>query len=168
MSDGASGASSGTTVRAYAGADEAPVTALWERVFPDERPWNTAAAVIARKHAEGDGLFWVAARGADLIGAVMAGYDGQRGWIYHLAVAPEHRRGGVGRALVRAAEAALAARGCPKINLQVLASNREVVAFYERLGWRVEERVSMGKTIAPRDDLETAGGRRSRGRAGGS
>jgi hypothetical protein len=79
----------------------------------------------------------------------MAGYDGQRGWIYHLAVDAMLRRHGIGRALVEAAERELAARGCPKVNLQVLVSNREVVGFWEGLGWTAEERVSMGKTLAP-------------------
>jgi ribosomal protein S18 acetylase RimI-like enzyme len=136
------------TVRAFASRDAAAVAALWDAVFPDDRPWNAADVVIARKRAQRDGLFWVATNGARVIGAVMAGWDGQRGWIYHLAVEAAARRRGVGRALVAAAERALRDRGCPKINLQVLSSNRDVVAFYERIGWRVEERVSMGKTVA--------------------
>jgi ribosomal protein S18 acetylase RimI-like enzyme len=137
-------------VRRFRSGDVAAVAALWDAVFPDDRPWATSRVVIARKRAQRDGLVWVATCGARIVGAVMAGWDGQRGWIYHLAVDPDERRRGVGRALVVAAERALAARGCPKINLQVLVSNRDVVAFYERLGWLVEHRVSMGKTLATR------------------
>jgi ribosomal protein S18 acetylase RimI-like enzyme len=136
-------------VRTFVAGDVPAVAALWGDVFPDTRPWNAPPAVIARKRAQRDGLFWVATRGTRVVGAVMAGWDGQRGWIYHLAVEPAQRRRGIGRALVRAAERALGARGCPKINLQVLSSNRDVVAFYERIGWLVEDRVSMGKTLAP-------------------
>jgi ribosomal protein S18 acetylase RimI-like enzyme len=77
----------------------------------------------------------------------MAGYDGHRGWLYRVAVHPRHQRHGLGAALVRHAEAELIALGCPKINLQVLAGNAAVVAFYEKLGYRVEERVSMGKRL---------------------
>jgi ribosomal protein S18 acetylase RimI-like enzyme len=133
-------------VRPFRPDDAAQVTSLWERVFPDDRPWSAPAAVIDRKLAQKDGLLWVAEVDGGVAGAVMAGYDGHRGWIYHLAVEPALRRRGIGRALVAAAEAALVALGCPKINLQVSAANRDVVAFYERLAYRVEERVSMGKT----------------------
>ena len=81
----------------------------------------------------------------------MAGYDGHRGWIYSLAVAPDLRGRGVGRALMAHAEAALAALGCPKINLQVVGANAEVVGFYRALGYSVEDRVSLGK-IRPAPD----------------
>jgi ribosomal protein S18 acetylase RimI-like enzyme len=84
-----------------------------------------------------------------LVGAVMAGFDGVRGWIHHLAVVPEARRRGVATRLVRAAEAGLRHLGCPKVNLQVRASNSEVVAFYQSLGFAIEERISMGRRLAP-------------------
>jgi ribosomal protein S18 acetylase RimI-like enzyme len=145
-----------SVVRRFARTDRAAVAALWHTTFPDDCPWNAPDAIIARKRALRDGLFWVATRRGHVTGAVMAGWDGQRGWIYHLAVDEAERRRGVGRALVAAAERELARRGCPKINLQVLGSNRDIVAFYERLGWRVEERVSMGKTIAPRTSRAAA------------
>jgi ribosomal protein S18 acetylase RimI-like enzyme len=82
-----------------------------------------------------------------LVGAVIAGFDGVRGWIYHLAVAPESRRRGIATQLVRAAEAGLRKLGCPKVNIQVRATNGEVVAFYRSLGYVVEERVSMGRRL---------------------
>ena len=77
----------------------------------------------------------------------MAGFDGVRGWIYHLAVLPEHRRRGFATKLVRSAEQGLLALGCPKVNLQVRATNDEVVAFYRGLGYQIEERVSMGRRL---------------------
>ena len=77
----------------------------------------------------------------------MGGYDGHRGWIYSLAVAPRFRRRGIGTALVRHVEKALLGRGCPKINLQVLPSNSDVVAFYRKLGYKVEERISIGRVL---------------------
>jgi len=82
-----------------------------------------------------------------VVGAVIAGFDGVRGWIYHLAVSPEHRRRGIATGLMRGAEAALRARGCSKINLQVRASNQSVVAFYLALGYQIEERLSMGRAL---------------------
>lgn len=77
----------------------------------------------------------------------MAGYDGHRGWLYALAVSDGHRRLGVGSALVREVEARLAALGCRKINLQIRATNIQVQAFYDRLGYGTEDRVSMGKRL---------------------
>ncbi len=77
----------------------------------------------------------------------MAGYDGHRGWLYAVAVDPGQRRGGVGTALVRHAEQMLRDLGCGKVNLQVRATNAAVVSFYERLGYAVEERISMGKRL---------------------
>lgn len=85
-----------------------------------------------------------------IAGAIIGGYDGVRGWLYHLAVAPEFRRRGFASQLVRAAEAALRALGCSKINLQVRDTNREVIAFYSALGYEVEARVSMGRRFDAR------------------
>ncbi len=92
-------------------------------------------------------LLLVAEVGDMIVGAVMAGFDGVRGWIYHLAVAPEFRRRGFGARLVRSAEKGLRRIGCPKVNLQVRAGNEQVVAFYRSLGYEVEERVSMGRRL---------------------
>ena len=75
-----------------------------------------------------------------VVAAVMAGFDGVRGWIYHLAVAPEWRRRGFATQLIRAAETGLRRLGCPKANLQVRAANRAVIAFYRSLGLPSERR----------------------------
>jgi ribosomal protein S18 acetylase RimI-like enzyme len=93
-------------------------------------------------------LFFVAEEGGEVVGTALAGYDGHRGWVYYVAVEPSRRRRGVGAALMARAEEGLRALGCPKLNLQVRSSNRQAVAFYERLGYAVEERVSMGKLLA--------------------
>ena len=95
----------------------------------------------------GSDLFLVAARGDVIVGSVMAGYDGHRGWLYYLAVAPALRRQGIGRLLMQAAEARLLADGCAKVNLQVRTSNLEVVAFYEALGYSPDDVVSLGKRL---------------------
>ena len=134
-------------VRPYREGDEAGVTALWTACFPDDRPWNTPREVIRRKLGVQRELFLVAVIDERIVAAVIAGYDGHRGWIHRLAVAPDVRRRGLGRRIMEQAEMRLRERGCPKVNLQVLASNREVVVFYERLGFTVEDRVSMGKRL---------------------
>ncbi len=88
----------------------------------------------------------------------MAGYDGHRGWINYLAVAPDRRDAGAGRALMAEAERRLRALGCPKINLQVRGSNTDVLAFYEHLGFVVDDAVSLGKRLEHEDGA--AGGPR--------
>jgi ribosomal protein S18 acetylase RimI-like enzyme len=136
-------------IRPFDEADEPAVVALWREVFPGEGGHNEPARAIRDKLAYQRELFFVAVVDGAVAGTVMAGYDGHRGWIYRLAVDPRHQRHGLGAALIRHAEAHLIALGCPKINLQVLATNAGVVAFYEKMGYRVEERVSMGKRLPP-------------------
>ena len=92
-------------------------------------------------------LFLVGEFQGDVVGTVIAGFDGYRGWVYHLAVDPRCRRRGFGRELMREAEARLRALGCPKLNLQVRSSNTEVIEFYERLGYSIEDRASLGKIL---------------------
>jgi ribosomal protein S18 acetylase RimI-like enzyme len=127
--------------------DREAVIQLWQEVFDYTSAHNAPAFSIDRKIAVHDGLFFVATADGAVIGTIMAGYDGHRGWIYSLAVAPESRRHGIGTALMRYAEAALLERGCPKINLQVTETNAAIVSFYQKLGFAVEPRISMGKKI---------------------
>ncbi|MGD8395363.1 MAG: GNAT family acetyltransferase [Candidatus Eiseniibacteriota bacterium] len=135
-------------IRPYQEGDEAAVVALWREAFPDAPSHNCPAADIRRKLDVQRDLFLVAVTAAgDLVGSAMAGYDGHRGWVYYVAVRCDHRQRSIGRALMRRVEQDLAARGCPKVNLQVRAGNEAVVAFYRRLGYDVEERVSMGKRL---------------------
>ena len=77
----------------------------------------------------------------------MAGYDGHRGWLYAVAVDRNVRRVGVGAKLVEHAVRHLQAIGCVKVNLQIRANNSEVVDFYKALGFKVEDRISMGKLL---------------------
>jgi ribosomal protein S18 acetylase RimI-like enzyme len=135
------------TIRPFESADRPALEELWGRVFADDPPWNAAPVMIANKLQVQPELLLVGVFDERLVGAVMAGFDGVRGWIYHLAVAPESRRRGIATQLVRAAESGLRKLGCPKVNIQVRASNAEVVAFYQSLGFTLEERVSMGRRL---------------------
>jgi ribosomal protein S18 acetylase RimI-like enzyme len=123
------------------------VVALWETVFGYDAPHNNPRLVIDKKVEADDHLFFVAVDGAPVVGTIMAGYDGHRGWIYSVAVAPSHRRRGIGSRLVGHAEHALTGKGCLKINLQIMEGNESVAEFYSSLGYAVERRVSMGKRI---------------------
>ena len=131
-------------IRLYRESDQRAVVELWGEALPDSSPHNEPAAIIRAKVAHSRELFLVAEAVA---GTILGGYDGHRGWLYSVAVAEPYRRKGVGSALVRRMEVLLADLGCAKANLQVRACNAEVVAFYGRLGYCVEERVSMGKRL---------------------
>lgn len=134
-------------IRPYRHEDEAAVADLWRYVFPSESPHNEPRLAISRKTRHDDGLFLVATLDAEVVGTIMGGYDGHRGWIYSLAVDPKHRRRGIGSALVARVEELLRDRGSVKINVQLRGDNAAVAGFYEGLGYAVEDRVSMGKRV---------------------
>ena len=133
-------------IRTFEPADAAAVIELW-RVCDITRPWNDPARDIERKVTVADDLFLVGMIDGVVVATVMAGYEGHRGWVNYLAVDPKHRGSGLGRALMSEAEVRLRARGCPKINLQVRTSNPAAIAFYERIGFAVDEVVSLGKRL---------------------
>ena len=134
-------------IRRFEDADTEAVVGLWVEAGLT-RPWNDPRADIRRKRAVQPELFVVAeADDGTLGGAVMAGYDGHRGWIHYLAVSDVQRGTGLGRRLVEHAEEALAELGCAKVQLQVRPDNTGVVAFYERLGYEPYEAVSLGKRL---------------------
>lgn len=119
---------------------------LWDSVFGDNTAHNEPALSIDKKMREADGLFYVAESDV-VIGTVMCGYDGHRGWIYSLAVSNAYRQQGIGSDLMAHAENALIRRGCVKINLQILEGKKQVEKFYKKLGYDTELRINMGKRI---------------------
>ena len=134
-------------VRSYTESDEPAVVALWREVFPDAPARNDPRRDIQRKRETQPEGFLVATIEGLVVGTAMAGFDGHRGWVYYLAVHPDHRRKGIGSALMSRVESELATAGCTKLNLQVRASNPGAVAFYRDRGYAVEERVSLGKVL---------------------
>ena len=155
-------------IRAFERRDTDAVVALWEDAGLT-RPWNDPRADIERKLAVQPELFLVAeehapagagtqggaTEGPDpetsdarrIVGSVMAGYDGHRGWLYYLASASERRGAGIGRALVAEAERLLLAMGCPKVQLMVRRGNERVLGFYDALGYERFEVSNMGKRL---------------------
>jgi ribosomal protein S18 acetylase RimI-like enzyme len=133
-------------IRAFHHSDEPAVIELWEKCEL-VRPWNDPRQDIRRKLAVDPELFLVGLVDDKLMATVMAGYEGHRGWINYLAVSPEHRRQGCARQIMAEAEKLLRDRGCPKINLQVRTGNRAVIEFYRRIGYAVDEVVSLGKRL---------------------
>lgn len=137
------------SIRQYQPDDRDDVVALWSDVLADSQPWNAPEEIIRRKLLANDGLFFVGELDGRVVATTLAGYDGVRGWIYSVAVDRSLQGRGVGRRMMQAAEEALRERGCPKINLQVRSTNDRVVAFYEALGYRTEDRISLGKPLGP-------------------
>jgi ribosomal protein S18 acetylase RimI-like enzyme len=123
------------------------VEALWQEAFPNDAPWNEASTAIAEKMRFQPDLMLVALEGPVVVGSVMAGYEGHRGWISRIAVLRAHRHKRIGQKLLSEAERRLAALGCIKVNLQVSEANSAVVRFYEEAGYEIEPRVSMSKRL---------------------
>ncbi|MCB1276022.1 GNAT family acetyltransferase [Prosthecobacter sp.] len=133
-------------IRPFQAADEDAVIALWQAcglVMPQNNPKRD----IARKLRVNPEWFLVGELDGEIIASCMAGYEGHRGWINYLAVHPDHQRQGFARELMQHAEALLRAAGCPKINLQVRGTNAAVIAFYESMGFAVDNVVGMGKRL---------------------
>ena len=107
---------------------------LWEAAGLT-RPWNDPRADVRRALEGGASTILAGLHQGDLIATVMVGQDGHRGWVYYLAVHPEARRQGRGRAMMAAAESWLIARRVPKLNLMVRSDNNAARGFYEALGY---------------------------------
>ena len=135
-------------IRPLTDADVDPVVALWEETGLT-RPWNDPREDIRRARAVWPELLLVATDQDALVGTVMAGYDGHRGWLYYLATSPERRGEGLGRRLVEEAESRLLALGCPKVMLMVRAGNDAVLEFYDGLDYTRESTLLTGKRLIP-------------------
>ncbi len=133
-------------IRPFDPQDEAAVIALWQRCGLTT-PQNNPGKDIRRKLKVSPGMFLVGLVEGTIVATVMAGYEGHRGWINYLAVSPEYQRHGYGRVMMAEAERVLLEAGCPKVNLQVRSTNLGVIEFYRRIGYAVEDRVSMGKRL---------------------
>ena len=137
-------------IRSFQDSDEAQVIRLWERCGL-LRPWNDPSQEIASKKRMQRELFLVGTIGDKIVASVMGGYDGHRGWVNYLAVDPDRRRQGLASALMTEVERRLRPLGCAKINLQVRRDNLEAISFYQRIGFKEDDVVSLGKRLV-RDD----------------
>jgi ribosomal protein S18 acetylase RimI-like enzyme len=133
-------------IRPFLDSDEAAVIALWEACGLT-RSWNDPRKDVARKRSVQREWFLVGTQDGAVIASIMIGYDGHRGWINYLAVAPDQRLHGHARALMREAERLLAAAGCPKVNLQIRTANAAVIEFYKRIGYAQDDVVSFGRRL---------------------
>lgn len=129
--------------------------ALWEECDLT-RPWNDPHADLDRALAGPASTVLAAVQSGGLVGTVMAGHDGHRGWVYYLAVAPSARGRGLGRDLMGAAEEWVTARGLPKLMLMVRAGNHEVLGFYERLGYAREDTALLSRWLTADPPVTTS------------
>jgi ribosomal protein S18 acetylase RimI-like enzyme len=148
------------SIRRFDARDTDAVVALWQQAFPEyrdaTRPQRNPHLSIANKLATQPELFFVAVLDERIVGTVMGGYDGHRGWMYSLAVDEALRRHGIGTRLVAHVEEVLTSLGCPKLNLQILSAKTELRGFYEALGYRADAVVSLGKRLGALADAAPA------------
>ena len=133
-------------IRPFEITDKAAVIELWQ-LCGLTRPWNDAGLDVQRKLAVNREWFLVGELRGQIMSSAMFGYEGHRGWVNYLAVHPEHQGQGYARAMMARGEQLLLSSGCPKINLQVRSSNTQALAFYARLGYGIDEVVSLGKRL---------------------
>lgn len=138
------------TIAPLEDADIAAVAALWQRCGLT-RPWNDPQADIALARQGSNSTVLLGREGDAVVASVLVGHDGHRGAVYYVAVDPDHRDKGFGRAIMTAAEDWLRARGILKLNLMVRADNTQVQAFYETQGYDKQERIVYAKWLDGRD-----------------
>lgn len=142
------------TIRPYRSSDEVEVIQLWNDCGLVV-PWNDPVKDIRRKAGHSPDGFLVGEENGIVIATCMAGYDGHRGWLNYLTVAPARQGAGLGRRIVERAEEYLRAAGCPKINLQIRTSNLGTIAFYRELGYEEDSVVSLGKRLELDDETSS-------------
>lgn len=140
------GRTPGSNFRPFQERDREGLISLWA-VSELLRPWNDPNRDIDAKVGQDPLGLVVLVEQERVIGSIMIGYDGHRGWVNYLAVHPDHRAQGLGTLLMSVAEDHLVGLGCPKVNLQVRTANHDVVGFYRRLGFELDDVVSMGKRL---------------------
>ncbi|TAK01486.1 MAG: GNAT family N-acetyltransferase [Chloroflexota bacterium] len=133
-------------VREYRSGDGPPLRALWDAVgFRSLGDDDASLRALAQRNP---GMLLVAVRGTQAVGSAMGGWDGRRGWIYHVATMPDERRSGLATRLVRQIEARLEALGCKKVNVIVRDGNADGAAFWEALGYSQAPARQFGRELS--------------------
>lgn len=126
--------------------DAGAVIALWQACGLT-RPWNDPARDFQSAVEGATSAVLLLREGGAIAASVMVGFDGHRGWVYYLAVAPDRRRQGLGGRMMAAAEAWLRDRGAPKIQLMVREDNGAALGFYRALGLERQGVVTLGRFL---------------------
>jgi ribosomal protein S18 acetylase RimI-like enzyme len=140
-------------------ADEEAVVAIW-RACGLTTAYNDPVADFRLAVAGSASTVLVAKTGIDVVvGTVMVGHDGHRGWLYYVAADPAHQRKGIGRTVVAAGESWLRDRAIAKVQLMVREENASVTQFYAQLGFEETPRILMAKWLkAPETQLVSRSG----------
>lgn len=133
-------------IRPYLPSDQEPVIDLWLKTGLVVAHNDPVKDIELKLQVDAD-LFLVGVSHERVIASVMGGFEGHRGWVNYLAVHPEKQGRGIGRKLMNAVEQLLAKRGCPKINMQIRRSNKDVIEFYTALGYLEDDVISLGKRV---------------------
>jgi len=133
-------------IREFRDGDGAPLRAFWESCGITIRPGDDDRALMSFG-ARNPGLFLIATDARGIAASALGGWDGRRGWLYHVAVRDDQRRHGLGARLVRMIEERLRAGGCPKINLIVWDTNASAMEFWAALGYARAPTVEYEKTL---------------------
>jgi ribosomal protein S18 acetylase RimI-like enzyme len=134
----------GLEIRQFVIEDTDAVLEVWNQagmIMPHRNPRSD----IQKKLRHSPESFFVGTLKSAIVATVMVGYDGHRGWIYTLAVKPDLQRKGIGRQMMEHAESWLRQQGCLRVKLQVDEPRRDVVGFYEKLGYEVQPLISLAK-----------------------
>ncbi len=128
--------------------DYAAALDLWQNAGAGVRLGpSDAAQEIEKKLQRDPDLFLVAEVGGNLAGTVIGGFDGRRGMVYHLAVAPTERGQGIGSMLMNELEARLRRKGCIRCYLLVTLDNSDAMEYYEARGWSRMLIATYGKNL---------------------
>jgi len=127
-------------------ADIEAVVALWQRCGLT-RPWNDPASDIALARRGANATILIGRAAERIVASAMVGHDGHRGWVYYVAVDPNAQGKDYGRTIMAAAEDWLRQQGVTKAMLMVRPDNKQVQAFYDKLGYDVQERVIYAKWL---------------------
>ncbi|HXZ90848.1 MAG TPA: GNAT family acetyltransferase [Candidatus Dormibacteraeota bacterium] len=134
-------------IREFDVADYNVTVSLWKEAGLVLRPGDDLDDIRLKLERDPD-MFLLAMEGSEVVGCVMGGWDGRRGWIYHLAVRPSHRRQGIAKALIRELEVRLEAKGAKRLNAQVYRSNTASLRFFSECGFEVRsDLVMIGKAL---------------------
>jgi ribosomal protein S18 acetylase RimI-like enzyme len=133
-------------IRTYQHTDMEDVIHVWDQCGLI-RSWNNPKLDIQRKVNSGKDLFFVGELSNKIIATAMFGYDGHRGWLNYFAVLPQLQKSSFGKQLLEFGEKILVDKGCPKLNLQIRADNKEAINFYKAVGYVEDEVISFGKRL---------------------
>ena len=133
-------------IRTYQYTDMEDIIHVWKECGLI-RSWNNSKLDIQRKVNTQKDLFFVGEFSNKIIATAMFGYDGHRGWLNYFAVLPKFQKRGFGKQLLEYGELVLVDKGCPKLNLQIRAENKEAISFYKAVGYNKDEVISFGKRL---------------------